>query len=177
MDKVLLMFSGGQDSTTVLGWCLNKFKEVHLITFDYGQKHKVEITSAKIIIKKLNKSFAKWNNKIKSSYIYKINNIKDFNENSLTSNIKIKEGEGLPNTFVPGRNILFYTLSAAYAYDKKIKHIASGVCQTDYSGYPDCRNKTIKSLEKSINLGMEKSYKFAGTNDHHLLRQKILKLR
>ena len=65
---------------------------------------------------------------------------------------------------MPGRNILFYTLSAAYAYDKKIKHIASGVCQTDYSGYPDCRNKTIKSLEKSINLGMEKSYKFHTTN-------------
>ena len=106
MDKVLLMFSGGQDSTTVLGWCLSKFKEVHLITFDYGQKHRVEISSAKSIIKKLNKSFTKWNNKIKSSYIYKINNIKDFNENSLTSNIKIKEGKGLPNTFVPGE--IFY---------------------------------------------------------------------
>ena len=119
MDKVLLMFSGGQDSTTVLGWCLNKFKEVHLITFDYGQKHRVEISAAKSIIKKLNKSFSKWNNKIKSSYVYKINNIKDFNENSLTSNIKIKEGKGLPNTFVPGRNILFYTLSAAYAMIRK----------------------------------------------------------
>ena len=125
MDKVLLMFSGGQDSTTVLGWCLNKFKEVHLITFDYGQKHSIEISLSKSIVKKLNTNFSNWSGKIKSSFIYKISNIKDFNKNSLTSNIKLKKEKGLPNTFVPGRNILFYTLSAAYAYDKKIENIAS----------------------------------------------------
>jgi len=160
MNKVLLMFSGGQDSTTVLGWCLKKFHEVHLIIFDYGQKHLVEITAAKQIIQELKYNFAEWKGKIKSNYVYKINNLNSFNENSLTSNIDFKKKKGLPNTFVPGRNILFYTLSAAYAYDKKIENIVSGVCQTDYSGYPDCRSKTIKSLEKSINLGMEKNYKF-----------------
>ncbi len=160
MRKVLLMFSAGQDSTTLLGWCLKRFEEVHLITFSYGQKHIIEVSLTKSIIKKFNKRFTKWNGKIKSSFIYKINNIKDLNKNSLTSNIGFKKKNGLPNTFVPGRNILFYSLSAAYAYDKKIENIVSGVCQTDYSGYPDCRNETIKSLEKSINLGMEKNYKF-----------------
>ena len=149
MTKSLLLFSGGQDSTTALAWCLKKFKEVYLITFDYGQKHVVEVSLAKSIIKKINNNFSEWNGKIKSSFVYKINKINEFNKNSLTSNINIKTGNGLPNTFVPGRNILFYTLASAYAYDKKIKHIVSGECQTDYSGYPDCRNETIKSLQNN----------------------------
>ena len=160
MKKSLLLFSGGQDSTTVLAWSLKKFDEVYLISFDYGQRHIIEIKTALKIIKKINSDFSDWNGKIKSSYIYKINNFDQFNSNSLTSNIEIKTTSKLPNTFVPGRNILFYTLGASYAYDKNIKHIVSGVCQTDYSGYPDCRDETIKSLEKSINLGMEKNYKF-----------------
>ena len=160
MKKCLLLFSGGQDSTTALAWSLKKFDEVYLISFDYGQRHIIEIKAAVKIIKKINSSFSEWKNKIKSNYIYKINNFNKFNKNSLTSNIEIKSTNKLPNTFVPGRNILFYTLGASYAYDKKINHIVSGVCQTDYSGYPDCRNETIKSLEKSINLGMEKKYKF-----------------
>ena len=143
MNKVLLLFSGGQDSTTVLGWCLKKFNEVHLIIFDYGQKHLVEVTAAKQIIKELKVNFSDWKGKIKSNYVYKINNISSLNRNSLTSNIAFKKDKGLPN-----------------AYDKKIENIASGVCKTDYSGYPDCRNETINSLEKSINLGMEKNYKF-----------------
>ena len=91
MNKVLLMFSGGQDSTTVLGWCLKKFHEVHLIIFDYGQKHLVEITAAKQIIQELKYNFAEWKGKIKSNYVYKINNLNSFNENSLTSNIDFKK--------------------------------------------------------------------------------------
>ena len=160
MKKCLLLFSGGQDSSTALAWCLNKFDEVFLISFDYGQRHIIEINSTLKIIKKINKDFDNWKGKVKNSYIYKINNFNEFNKNSLTSDIEIKKTNELPNTFVPGRNILFYTLGASYAYDKNINHLVSGVCQTDYSGYPDCRNETIKSLEKSINLGMEKSYKF-----------------
>ncbi len=160
MNRSLLLFSGGQDSTTVLAWCLKKFDEVYLISFDYGQRHLIEINAAKKIIKKINHSFSKWSGKIKSSFIYKINNFEDFSKSSLTSDIAIKMSKGLPNTFVPGRNLLFYTLGASYAYDKKIEHIVSGVCQTDYSGYPDCRNSTIKSLEKTINLGMQKKFKF-----------------
>ena len=160
MKKSLLLFSGGQDSTTALAWSLKKFDEVHLISFDYGQRHIIEIKTALEIIKKINSDFSAWKSKIKSSYIYKINNFNKFNKNSLTSNIAIKITNKLPNTFVPGRNILFYTLGASYAYDKNIKNIVSGVCQTDYSGYPDCRDETIKSLEDSINLGMEKNYKF-----------------
>ena len=94
MNKVLLLFSGGQDSTTVLGWCLKKFDEVHLIIFDYGQKHLVEVTAAKQIIQELNYNFEDWKGKIKSDYLYKINNINNFNKNSLTSNIAFKKKKG-----------------------------------------------------------------------------------
>ncbi len=162
MSKGLLLFSGGQDSTTLLGWCLKKYHEVYLITFDYEQKHLVEIQSAKKIIKKINTYFPEWKGKIQNSFIYKINKINSLNKNALTSELEITKNTGkkLPNTFVPGRNILFYTLAAAYAYDKGIMNIISGVCQTDYSGYPDCRNETILALEKSISLGMDKKFKF-----------------
>ena len=162
MNRSLLLFSGGQDSTTALAWCLKKFDEVHLITFNYNQRHLVEISASKKIIKKINNSFNAWNGKIKNSFIYKFNDINKLNNNSLTSKLAIKNNNNnnkLPNTFVPGRNILFYVVSAAYAYNKDINNIVSGVCETDYSGYPDCRNETIRSLEKSINLGMEKKFK------------------
>jgi 7-cyano-7-deazaguanine synthase len=160
MTKALLLFSGGQDSTTALAWCLHRFNEVYLIAFDYGQNHLIELSAAKKIVKKINNNFSEWNGKIKNILVYKINKFNEFNKNSLTSDIGIRTDGRLPNTFVPGRNILFYTLASSYAYDKNINHIVSGVCQTDYSGYPDCRNETIKSLEKSINLGMEMQYKF-----------------
>ena len=160
MKKALLLFSGGQDSATALAWSLKKFDQVYLISFDYGQRHIIEIKSSYKIIKKINKSF-NWKGKIISSYTHKIKNINKFNSNALTSNLNITNKKNkLPNTFVPGRNLLFYTLASAYAYDKKINNIVSGVCQTDYSGYPDCRNETITSLEKAINLGMEKKYLF-----------------
>ncbi len=160
MTKALLLFSGGQDSTTALAWSLKKFDEVFLISFDYGQRHLIEIKSSAIIIKEIKKSFT-WKGRIAKSYIYKINNINNFNKNAITStaNISTKKNK-LPNTFVPGRNLIFYTIGAAYAYDKKINNIVSGVCQTDYSGYPDCRNETITSLKNAINLGMEKKYLF-----------------
>ena len=159
-NRALLLFSGGQDSTTVLAWCLKKFDEVHLITFDYGQNHLIEIATAKKILASFKRNFSKASKKIKSDIIFRVENLNVLSKNSLTSKIKMKKKNGLPNSFVPGRNILFYTLSSAYAYDKGINNIVSGVCETDYSGYPDCRDETIKAVKKAINLGMEKKYNF-----------------
>ncbi len=159
-NKALLLFSGGQDSTTLLAWCLKNFDELHLITFDYGQNHNIEIKATKEILSCFRKTFTKLSKKIKSNIIFKLDNLNILSKNSLTSKMQIKTSKGLPNTFVPGRNILFYTLSSSYAYNKNINSIISGVCETDYSGYPDCRDNTIKALNKAINLGMEKEYFF-----------------
>ncbi len=158
--KAILLFSGGQDSTTILGWCLKRYDEIYLLSFDYGQNHLIEINSAYKIINKINKNFIKFKNKIKNNQVYKINNLNDISKNALTSKMKINTKEGLPNTFVPGRNLLFFTLASSYGYERNIFDIVSGICQTDYSGYPDCRKKTIDYLNKAINLGMEKKFLF-----------------
>ncbi|MBF96397.1 MAG: 7-cyano-7-deazaguanine synthase [Alphaproteobacteria bacterium MarineAlpha9_Bin4] len=158
--RAILLFSGGQDSTTALGWCLKNFNTVDLLSFDYGQRHSVELKSAKNIIREIEKDFSHHKNKIRNSLIFKIKNLSNITKSSLTSNIKIDTSAKIPNTFVPGRNLLFYNLAATYAYTKDIDNIVSGVCQTDYSGYPDCRDATIKMLNKAINLGMEKKFTF-----------------
>lgn len=165
MPKAVVLLSGGQDSTTCLAWTIKKFgnskldssqnsdkitrKNIETISFDYGQKHKIELDAAKKIAQKL---------KIKHTII-KTDIFKQLGKNALTHNIKIKvQKNGLPTTFVPGRNIFFLTIAAAYAYAHDIHDIVTGVCQTDYSGYPDCRDSTIKLLEKTLSYGMD--YKF-----------------
>ena len=158
--KAILLFSGGQDSTTLLGWCLKKFDTIELLSFDYGQKHIIELKSAKKIINEIEKNFKPFKNKIKNHLIINIKNLANITKSALTSDIKIDMTTSIPNTFVPGRNLLFYNLAASYAYTKKINDIVSGVCQTDYSGYPDCRDDTIKTLNKAINLGMERNFYF-----------------
>ena len=158
--KAALLFSGGQDSTTALGWSLRNFDEIYLLSFDYGQKHIVELKSTKKIVKEIENNFDFGKHKIVNSLIIKIKKLADITKSSLTSNIKIDISSKIPNTFVPGRNLLFYNLAASYAYTHNIDNIVSGVCQTDYSGYPDCRDVTIKTLNKAINLGMEKKFKF-----------------
>ena len=158
--KAILLFSGGQDSTTVLGWCLKRFDQIDLLSFDYGQNHRIELTAGKKIITEIEKNFKEFNNKIRKNLIVKIKNLAHITRSSLTSNIKIDMTTSIPNTFVPGRNLLFYNLAASYAYTNNVFNIVSGVCQTDYSGYPDCREKTIKALNKAINFGMDKKFKF-----------------
>lgn len=150
-NKALVLLSGGQDSTTCLAWALKKFKKVCAITFDYYQRHKIELKSAKKIA-----------NKVKIPLlIYKTDIFKKFTQNALTNkNIKIKIHKNkLPSTFVPGRNMIFLSIAAIYAHQLGIKNIVTGVCQTDFSGYPDCRNKFIKSLEKTLGLAMETEFK------------------
>ncbi len=161
-EPAIVIFSGGQDSTTCLIWALKKFSYVRAMTFNYNQRHNIEIECAKNIINILND---KNSNHIEDlsitvpieHIIVDITFLSNLVETAMIQDSEIVEDEdtGLPTTFVPGRNILFLTLASAYAYQHKIRRIVTGVCQTDYSGYPDCRDATIKSLQATLKLGME----------------------
>lgn len=143
----LVVFSGGQDSTTCLHWALRTFAAVETVFFDYGQRHAAEERAAQIIAWKLGVPLRR----------FKIDFFREVGGNSLTdSSMDIEDaGTGpLPNTFVPGRNLLFLTQAAAYAYTRGIRDVVTGVCQTDYSGYPDCRHDTIRALQRSLHLGL-----------------------
>ncbi|MEI6140884.1 MAG: 7-cyano-7-deazaguanine synthase QueC [Mariniphaga sp.] len=152
MNKALVVFSGGQDSTTCLFWAKKHFKEVHAIAFDYGQRHIAELAAAKHIIELA---------KVKLS-VFKINLLNDVSHNSLTdSSIEIESSQSdqqPPNTLVEGRNMLFLTYAAIYAKANGIKNLVTGVGQADYSGYPDCRNDFIVSLNQTLNLSMDFDY-------------------
>jgi 7-cyano-7-deazaguanine synthase len=154
MDKAVVVFSGGQDSTTCLVQALIQYKEVHAITFDYGQRHKQEIEVAKGLAKKLN---------VTSHKILDVTMLSELAVSALTrDDIPVSNelmGNGLPNTFVPGRNILFLTLAGIYAYQVGAETIITGVCETDFSGYPDCRNEFIKSIQETLSKGMDKNLK------------------
>jgi 7-cyano-7-deazaguanine synthase len=152
MKKALIVLSGGQDSTTCLYWAIDRFGAEALtsVTFDYGQRHRVELESATAVA-----DFAGIGNTC-----LPIDTFGALGGDALTdSNIDIEDGTdaatGLPNTFVPGRNLIFLTYAAAYAYQRNIEHLVTGVAQTDYSGYPDCREATISALQRTLRLGME----------------------
>ncbi|RSK52699.1 7-cyano-7-deazaguanine synthase QueC [Bacillus canaveralius] len=150
-DKAVIVFSGGQDSTTCLFWALEQFDEVEVVTFDYNQRHKNEIECAKEITKELG---------IKH-HILDMSLLNQLAPNALTrSEIKVEEGaEGaLPSTFVPGRNLLFLSFAGVLASQIGAKHIVTGVCETDFSGYPDCRNVFIQSLNVTLNLAMNAEF-------------------
>jgi len=161
-ECVIVIFSGGQDSTTCLLWALEKFSQVQAISFNYHQRHNIELECAKDIIELINSgSFISQNSKSKKIHIdhiiIDISFLSEILQTSMIqdSEIEIDETSGLPTTFVTGRNILFLTIAAAYAYQHKIRHLVAGVCQVDYSGYPDCRDATIKSLQATLKLGMD----------------------
>lgn len=150
-EKAIVVFSGGQDSTTCLFWALKTFKEVEAVTFNYNQRHKQEIDCAIEIAKELNVRH----------HILDMNLLNQLAPNALTrDDIEIKEGEDgeLPSTFVPGRNLIFLSFASVLASQVGAKHIITGVCETDFSGYPDCRDSFVKSLNVSINLSMDKEF-------------------
>ncbi len=153
--KALVLFSGGQDSAVVLAWALSRFAEVETIGFDYGQRHSVELDCRQTVLGRLRDGFPDWSEKLGDDRVLDLGVLAQVSDTALTRDVEIRMGEdGLPTTFVPGRNLLFLTLSAAVAYRGGCRHIASGVCETDYSGYPDCREETIKAMETALNLGM-----------------------
>ena len=158
-NTALVLFSGGQDSTTCLAWALDRFDHVETLGFDYGQRHRVELEVRPRVLEVVKEQFPKWSSRLGDDHMIDLGVLGEVSETSLTRSVTIQmERDGLPNTFVPGRNLLFLTFAAAIAYRRGIKHLVTGVCETDYSGYPDCRDDTIKALQVAVNLGMEKRF-------------------
>ena len=158
-ERALVLFSGGQDSATCLAWALDRFDAVETIGFDYGQRHRVELEVRDQVRSGMQRVRANWAAKLGDDQVVDLAVLGRISETALTSGVEIAMAtSGLPNTFVPGRNLLFLTLAAAVAYRRGIKHIVTGVCETDYSGYPDCRDDTIKALQVALNLGMEQRF-------------------
>ena len=155
-NKALVLFSGGQDSATCLAWALARFDAVETVGFSYGQRHAVELECRTRFVKGLRARFADWSARLGADHVIDLSVIKSLGETALTGDGEITMGaKGLPTTFVPGRNIFFFTAAAALAYRRGIKHLVGGMCETDYSGYPDCRDDTLKSLQASLNLGLD----------------------
>jgi 7-cyano-7-deazaguanine synthase len=158
-DAAVVLLSGGQDSATCLAWALDRFERVETIGFDYGQRHRVELQCRTALREAFAEISTLWKDRLGVDHLLPLTTLGEISVTALTEDVEIAMGEsGLPNTFVPGRNLLFLTFAAAIAYRRGIKHIVTGVCETDFSGYPDCRDDTIKALQVTLNLGMEKRF-------------------
>ena len=156
-DAALVLFSGGQDSTTCLAWALARFRRVETIGFDYGQRHRVELDCRSRIMRRLRREFPAWGERLGEDHLLDLGVLGRISDTALTGETAISLAEsGLPNTFVPGRNLLFFTFAAAIAYRRDLKHLVGGMCETDYSGYPDCRDDTLKALQATLSLGMDR---------------------
>ena len=152
----LVLFSGGQDSATCLAWALARFRTVETIAFDYGQRHAVELECRERFLAGLRKHFPDRVKRLGADHRVDLSVVPALGQTAMTSDTEIKlAASGLPTTFVPGRNILFFTAAAALAYRRGVKHLVCGMCETDYSGYPDCRDDTLKSLQVTLNLGLD----------------------
>ncbi|TAX30771.1 MULTISPECIES: 7-cyano-7-deazaguanine synthase QueC [Rhizobium] len=152
----LVLFSGGQDSTTCLAWALDRYERVETVGFDYGQRHRIELECRDTLRARLRAINPAWADKLGDDHTISLSALGEISNTALTSTIAIEMADtGLPNTFVPGRNLIFLTFAAALAYRRGLKHIVGGMCETDFSGYPDCRDDTMKALQVALNLGME----------------------
>jgi 7-cyano-7-deazaguanine synthase len=157
--RALVLFSGGQDSTACLAYALQKFAYVETVGFDYGQRHRIELVQRLTVLKELRAQFPAWGHKLGDDHVLDLAVLGKVSETSLTRDMAFKmERSGLPNTFVPGRNLLFLTLAAAVAYRRDLQVMVTGVCETDFSGYPDCRDDTMKAMQLALSLGMDKRF-------------------
>ncbi len=161
MKKALVLFSGGQDSAVCLAWALSHYDQVETIGFNYQQRHIVELSCRQLLLEGLPKAFPQWGAKLGEDRVIDLAWMGQISDCSLTRDVEIAmRTDGLPNTFVPGRNLIFLLTAAAVAYRRGIDTLVTGVCETDYSGYPDCRDDTIKALQIASNLGMNTRLKF-----------------
>ena len=155
--SALVLFSGGQDSSTCLAHALSKYERVETLAFDYGQRHAVELEARLAVREAIAQRFPVWAAKLGEDHLLDAGVLGQISETSLTRDTAIAmESSGLPNTFVPGRNLLFLTLAAALAYRRGLQVIVTGVCETDFSGYPDCRDDTMKAMQVALSLGMDR---------------------
>jgi len=158
-NSALVLFSGGQDSTVCLAWALERFARVETIGFVYGQRHVVELDVRPRIRAALAAHSQQWGAGLGEDHIVRIDALAEISETALTREVAIEISEsGLPTTFVPGRNLVFFSFSGAVAYRRGIKHIVAGMCETDFSGYPDCRDDTIKAMQLALTLGMDRRF-------------------
>jgi 7-cyano-7-deazaguanine synthase len=151
----LVLFSGGQDSTTCAAWALSRYDRVETIGFDYGQRHAIELTVRPSVLQGLRDLDPGWDARLGEDHMIDLSLISRISDTAMTSDVEISmQANGLPNTFVPGRNLLFLTVAATVAYRRGLDVLVGGMCETDFSGYPDCRNETIEAMQKTLNLGM-----------------------
>ena len=158
-ESALVLFSGGQDSTVCLAWALERFSRVETIGFDYGQRHAVELSVRPKIRERIAALDAGWAGRLGEDRLVRIEALAAISETALTRDTAIAIADsGLPTTFVPGRNLIFFSFAGALAYRRGAKHLVAGMCETDYSGYPDCRDDTVKAMQLALNLGMERRF-------------------
>jgi len=157
----LVLFSGGQDSTTCLAWALTHFERVETIGFDYGQRHQVELTARSEVLAALRERFPLWRERLGEDHMVDLAVLGQISDTALTRDTAIQmTAAGLPNTFVPGRNLLFFQMAAAVGYRRGLHTLVGGMCETDFSGYPDCRDDTLKALQVAVSLGMGQRFTF-----------------
>jgi 7-cyano-7-deazaguanine synthase len=155
----LVLFSGGQDSTTCLAHALTRYQRVETIAFDYGQRHRVELDARLNVLSALRAAYPHWAERLGQDHLLEVPVLGQISEGSLTQEIAFQlEADGLPNSFVPGRNLVFLTLAAAVAYRRGLQVLVTGVCETDFSGYPDCRDDTMKAMQLALSLGMDRRF-------------------
>ena len=151
----LVLFSGGQDSATCLAWALERYARVETVAYDYGQRHAVELQARQVVLRELRAAFPQWTRRLGEDHVLDLRVLAEVGDTALTSERAIAMREdGLPNTFVPGRNLLFLTLAAALGYRRGLDVLVGGMCETDFSGYPDCRDDTIKAQQVALTLGL-----------------------
>lgn len=154
-DRALVLFSGGQDSTTCLAWALERYTAVETIGFDYRQRHAIELSVRPGLLDKIRTLKPEWQARLGTDHLIDLGVLGQISDTALTSDVAIAmQANGLPNTFVPGRNLLFMTIAATLAYRRGLNVLVGGMCETDFSGYPDCRDDTMKALQVALNLGM-----------------------
>jgi 7-cyano-7-deazaguanine synthase len=156
-DAALVLFSGGQDSTVCLAWALERFARVETVGFDYQQRHAVELEMRPRIRERLPAIVERWTPRLGDDHFIRIEALADISETALTRDVAIEtSASGLPTTFVPGRNLIFLAFAGALAYRRGIRHLVAGMCETDFSGYPDCRDDTIKAMQVALTLGLDR---------------------
>ncbi|RZS54840.1 7-cyano-7-deazaguanine synthase QueC [Sphaerotilus mobilis] len=151
----LVLFSGGQDSTTCLAWALDRYARVETVAYDYGQRHRIELDCRLTVRAEIRRRFPDWADRLGDDHLLDLSVLGQVGDSALTVEREIAlQADGLPNTFVPGRNLLFLTLAGALAYRRGASVLVGGMCETDYSGYPDCRDNTLKALQVALSLGL-----------------------